>query len=68
MQTSLFEQEAKKIGIGAVIFNNLCSTIIKDQIFDWNIVLNFNGETGPYIQYVYVRTKSILDKLLLGDK
>ena len=57
------EEEAKKIGIGAVIFNNLCSTIIKDQIFDWNIVLNFNGETGPYIQYVYVRTKSILDKL-----
>ena len=57
------EEEAKKIGIGAVIFNNLCSTIIKDQVFDWNIVLNFNGETGPYIQYVYVRTKSILDKL-----
>ena len=57
------EEEAKKIGIGAVIFNNLCSTIIKDQVFYWNIALNFNGETGPYIQYVYVRTKSILDKL-----
>lgn len=56
------EEEAKKIGIGAVIFNNLCSTIIKDQVFDWNTVLNFNGETGPYIQYVYVRTKSVLEK------
>lgn len=56
------EEEAQKIGIGAVIFNNLCSTIIKDQIFDWNTVLNFNGETGPYIQYVYVRTKSVLEK------
>ncbi len=56
------EEEAKKIGIGAVIFNNLCTTIIKDQIFDWNTVLNFNGETGPYIQYVYVRTKSVLEK------
>ncbi len=56
------ELEAKKIGIGAVIFNNLCTTIIKDQIFDWNTVLNFNGETGPYIQYVYVRTKSVLEK------
>ena len=55
-------EEAKKIGIGAVIFNNLCSTIIKDQVFDWNIVLNFNGETGPYIQYIYVRTKSVLEK------
>lgn len=56
------ELEAKKIGIGAVIFNNLCTTIIKDQIFDWNTVLNFNGETGPYIQYMYVRTKSVLEK------
>lgn len=56
------EEEATKIGIGAVIFNNLCSTIIKDQVFDWDIALNFNGETGPYIQYVYVRTKSVLEK------
>lgn len=55
-------EEATKIGIGAVIFNNLCSTIIKDQVFDWNTVLNFNGETGPYIQYIYVRTKSVLEK------
>ena len=56
------EEEAKKIGIGAVIYNNLCSTIIKDQVFDWDIALNFNGETGPYIQYIYVRTKSVLEK------
>ncbi len=56
------KEEAKKIGLGAVIFNNVCSTIIKDQVFDWNIALNFNGETGPYIQYVYVRTKSVLEK------
>ncbi len=56
------EEEAKKIGIGAVIFNNLCTTLIKDQVFDWNTVLNFNGETGPYIQYIFVRTKSVLEK------
>ena len=54
--------EAEKIGIGAVVFNNLCSTIIKDQVFDWDTALNFNGETGPYIQYVYVRTNSVLEK------
>ena len=59
------EEEARKIGIGAVVYNNLCSTIIKDQVFDWDIALNFNGETGPYIQYVYVRTKSVLEKV--GD-
>ena len=55
-------EEATKIGIGAVIFNNLYSSIIKDLVFDWDIALNFNGETGPYIQYVYVRTKSVLEK------
>lgn len=56
------EENAKKIGIGAVIFNNLATTLIKDQIFDWDTALNFNGETGPYIQYIYVRTKSVLEK------
>ncbi len=56
------QENAKKIGIGAIIFNNLCNTLAKEQIFDWNNVLNFNGETGPYIQYIYVRTKSVLEK------
>ena len=57
------EEEAKKIGIGAVVFNNLSNTLIKDQVFDWAQALNFQGETGPYIQYIYVRTKSVLEKL-----
>ncbi len=57
------EEIAKKIGIGAVIFNNLSNTIIKDQVFDWDNVLSFQGETGPYIQYTYVRTKSVLEKV-----
>lgn len=57
------DEEAAKIGIGAVIFNTLSTTLIKDQVFDWDQVLNFQGETGPYIQYIYVRTKSILEKL-----
>lgn len=56
------EEIAKKVGIGAVIFNDLSNTIIKDEVFDWDIMLNFQGETGPYIQYMYVRTKSILEK------
>lgn len=56
------EEIAEKIGIGAIIFNDLSTTIIKDEIFDWDTVLNFQGETGPYIQYIYVRTKSVLEK------
>ena len=53
-------ENAKKIGIGAIAFSNVGTTIIKDQIFDWDTILNFNGETGPYIQYTYVRTQSVL--------
>ena len=57
------EENAEKIGIGAVKFNNLCTTLIKDQVFDWDAVLNFNGETGPYVQYTYVRTNSVLNNV-----
>ena len=56
------EDIAKKVGIGAVIFNDLSNNRIKDEIFDWDIILNFQGETGPYVQYTYVRTKSIIEK------
>ena len=55
------EEIAKKVGIGAVIFNDLSASRIKDEIFDWDNILNFQGETGPYIQYIYVRTKSVLE-------
>ena len=53
---------ARKVGVGAVIFNDLANSRIKDEIFDWDQILNFQGETGPYIQYTYVRTKSVLEK------
>lgn len=53
---------AKKVGIGAVIFNDLANSRVKDEIFEWDQILNFQGETGPYIQYTYVRTKSVLEK------
>ena len=54
---------AKKVGIGAIIFNDLSSGRIKDEIFDWDTILNFNGETGPYVQYTYVRTQSVLNNV-----
>lgn len=57
------EEVAKKVGIGAVIFNDMSASRIKDEVFDWNTILNFQGETGPYIQYTYVRTKSVLEKV-----
>ena len=57
------DEIAKKVGLAAIIFNTLSTTANKDQIFDWNTALNFQGETGPYIQYTYVRTKSVLEKV-----
>ena len=56
------DEVAKKVGVGAVIFNDLANNRVKDEIFDWDTILNFQGETGPYIQYTYVRTKSVIEK------
>ena len=56
------DEIAKKVGIGAVIFNDLANGRVKDEIFDWDTILNFQGETGPYIQYTYVRTQSVISK------
>ena len=56
------DEVARKVGVGAIIFNDLSNSRIKDEIFDWDMLLNFQGETGPYIQYIYVRTKSLLEK------
>ncbi len=55
---------SKQVGIGAVIFEDLKESRIKNQVFDLNEALNFNGETGPYVQYMAVRTKSVLEKAL----
>ena len=56
------DEVAKKIGIGAVVFGDLYNSLNKDEVFDIDEMLKFNGETSPYIQYMYVRIKSILRK------
>lgn len=56
------DEVANKVGIGAVVFSDLYNSRIKDEIFDIDEMLKFNGETSPYIQYMYVRIKSILRK------
>lgn len=57
------DETAKKIGVGAVIFNDLYNQRIKDVSFKWEKLLNFDGETGPYVQYTYARCASILRKV-----
>lgn len=53
---------SKQIGVGALIFNYLKSNKNKDIIFDLDETLRFDGETGPYVQYTYARTNSILNR------
>ncbi len=61
---SLEDQEtvARQVGIGAIIFGDLSNDRIKDVEFDWEKILDFSGETGPYIQYSHARICSILRK------
>lgn len=56
------EEVAKKVGIGAVIFTYLKNNRERDIVFNWEEMLSFDGETGPYVQYSYARGKSILRK------
>lgn len=57
------DEVAKKVGLGAIIFGDLYNSRIKDEVFDIDEMLEFQGETCPYIQYMYVRINSILRKL-----
>ena len=53
---------ASKIGVGAVIFSALQNARIKDNVFSFDKVLNFEGETCPYLQYTVARANSVLEK------
>lgn len=54
------DRVAEEVGIGAVLFNDLSHNRIKDITFDWETALNFDGDTGPYVQYTHARAASLL--------
>ena len=54
------DEISKEVGIGAVIFQELSNNRIKDYVFSWDKILNFDGETGPYVQYTHARASSVL--------
>jgi len=56
------EEVAKQVGIGAVVFQELFNSRIKDYVFSWDKTLSFEGETGPYVQYSHARANSLLEK------
>lgn len=60
VNTENIDETASQVGIGAVVFNELSNYRIKDYVFSWGKVLNFEGETGPYVQYTHARACSIM--------
>ena len=56
------ESISQQVAVGAVVFNDLTQDCIKDVDFDWNKILDFNGDTGPFVQYSLVRMNSVLRK------
>ena len=57
-----------KVGIGAVIFNDLKTRRTTDVNFNWDNVLSFEGQTGPYLQYTVSRINSLLKRLSGNEK
>lgn len=57
------EKLAKMIGVWAVKYGYLKKTRESDVVFDWNEFMTFEGNSGPYIQYAYVRAKNILSEI-----
>lgn len=60
VNTNDVDETSRTVGIGAVMFNELANGRIKDYVFNWDKVLNFDGETGPYVQYTHARAASVL--------
>lgn len=58
------EDVAESVGVGAVLFSALNHSRIKDIVFSYDNILNFDGETAPYIQYTYARCKSLMNKCM----
>ena len=56
------DEVARKVGVGAIVFNFLYNNRIKDVDFKWDEALNFDGNTGPYAQYTFARASSVLEK------
>ena len=56
------EKISEQVGVGAVVFSALCNGRIKDIVFNFDKVLNFDGETAPYLQYTCARCNSVIEK------
>lgn len=58
---------ARQVGVGAIVFNDLSTNRIKDVVFSWEDALNFEGESGPYVQYAHARACQVLRNANEGE-
>jgi len=56
------DEIARQVGIGALVYNDLHQDRRRDIVFDWDVMLSFEGNTAPYIQYTHTRCASVLEK------
>lgn len=56
------DEISKQVGVGAVVFQELSNSRVKDYTFSWERTLSFEGETGPYVQYTHARCCAVLRK------
>ncbi len=63
-----FNKISEQVAIGAIVFNDLINDRVRDVEFDWQKALSFEGDSGPYVQYVSVRCRSVLAKYAVTTK
>lgn len=63
LSTDEQQQVAKTVGVGAVKYADLAKNRLSDYVFDWDTMLSLQGNTAPYLQYAYARSRSILRKV-----
>lgn len=59
------EKVAKEVGVGAIKYYDLMHSVKSNVVFDWNKMMNLEGNSGPYLQYTVARTNSVLEKVTL---
>lgn len=59
-------QIARLVAVGAIKYADLCKSQTSDYVFDWDMMLSFEGNTGPYLQYAYTRIASIFQRASLS--
>lgn len=62
-ERNISDEDARSVALGAIIYSFLSQDRERDWVFEWDKVLAFEGNSGPYLQYTYVRWKKIITEI-----